>query len=364
MYGGGDYPNAIAVDSNGNLFVAGGVENIGEDYATIKFRPDGTPVWTNRFDRYIVDQPAAITMDSSGNVIVTGDSMFLTNHDYVTIKYGNDGTPKWTNIMAAPGYQGGNVPTVVADLHDNVFITGGSAQQVPDYTNADFTTLKLDEDGMPLWTNRFQELNTGNPAPAGTAVDAAGNFYFCGQSIGPGATNIDFVTIKYLANGTPVWTNRYNGTGNGADYPNTLAVDNAGNVYVTGVSTGPFGVWDFATVKYADCLVYTPPTNYIGTDMFSFVAVDNFGNSATNSVAVAVLPPSLQFNANAHFGAGGLGLQVDGARGSAPVILFRSTNLMDWQPVITNFPALGSAQFLDTNAPGSARAFYRALQLQ
>lgn len=270
----------------------------------------------------------------------------------------------WTNIMAAPGYQGGNVPEVVTDLHNNVFITGGSANATD--TNADFTTVKLTSAGIPVWTNRFLDLNTGNPFPAGTAVDSAGNFYFCGHSIPPGGSSIDYVTIKYLADGTPQWTNRYDGPGYGSDYPNAVAVDPAGNVYVTGQSAGLFGNWDFATVKYADYLVYTPPTNFVGSDTLTFTAVDQFGNVATNSVTVAVLPTSLHFNpvANLHLGAQGLQMQVDGAVGSAGVVLFRSTNLMNWQPILTNIPALGSVQFLDTSAGNSARVFYRAMQVQ
>lgn len=361
---GGDYPNAIASDGNENLFVAGGVENIGEDMATIKYSPNETPVWTNLFDYTFTDQPAAMTVDSSGNIIVTGDSLTSSNHYYSTLKYGNDGGPMWTNIMAAPGYQGGNVPEVVTDLHNNVFITGGSANATD--TNADFTTVKLTSAGIPVWTNRFLDLNTGNPFPAGTAVDSAGNFYFCGHSIPPGGSSIDYVTIKYLADGTPQWTNRYDGPGYGSDYPNAVAVDPAGNVYVTGQSAGLFGNWDFATVKYADYLVYTPPTNFVGSDTLTFTAVDQFGNVATNSVTVVVLPASLRFNpvANLHLGAQGLQLQVDGAVGSAAVVLFRSTDLMDWQPILTNIPALGSVQFLDTSAGNSARVFYRAMQGQ
>src|SRR2546430_5013166 len=38
----------------------------------------------------------------------------------------------------------------------------------------------------------------------------------------------DYTIIKYSSQGLPLWTNRYNGPGNGADYPTDLALDNSG----------------------------------------------------------------------------------------------------------------------------------------
>ncbi len=62
--------------------------------------------------------------------------------------------------------------------------------------------------------------------------------------------NDDYATIGYSSAGVPLWTNRYNGPGNGQDWAWALAVDASGNVIVTGFSYN--GVdYDYATIKYS-----------------------------------------------------------------------------------------------------------------
>ena len=146
------------------------------------------------------------------------------------------------------------------------------------------------------------------------------------------------------------------------DFVQAIGVSLAGEVYVTGISGGVGGGGDFATVAYTDYLLYTAPPGFTGTDAFTFTILDQLGNAATGAVLVVVLPPSLQFNTaqdNFRFTPGGLRLQVDGARGTNAVILYASTNLMNWQS-----PVLGTALFLDTAATNQPKRFYRATQLQ
>ena len=352
------FATSVAVDAASNIVVIG--DSAGK-YIVLQYAPDGTARWTNSYGNGYA-AVAAMALDQSGSVMVTGDLLW-PNRLYATLKYSGAGVPLWTNLVSAPAYQGGSVPVVAVDLAGNVFLTGGSPSANGEI--ADFTTLKLSAAGVPLWTNRFFEINSNNAAPGGTAVDNAGNLYFAGPASGPGGTNIDYVTIKYAAAGEAIWTNRYDGvTPNSEEWANGIAVDHAGSVYVTGLSGGT-GAGDFATVKYADYVRYTPPAGFIGTDSFTFTAVDPLGNSATGVVAVVVLPENLQFNldpANFRLGAQGLRLRVDGARGASPVTIYASTNLVNWEPVLTNQPVLGSVQFTDAAATNLPYRFYRAIQ--
>ncbi len=58
--------------------------------------------------------------------------------------------------------------------------------------------------------------------------------------------------------------------------------------------------------------------------------------------------------------AGGFTLQVDGAVDIASVVIYASTDLANWTPIITNPPVTGSFQFLDTSATNWHFRFYRA----
>src|ERR1019366_3279801 len=85
------------------------------------------------------------------------------------------------------------------------------------------------------------------------AVDGSNNVIVTGYSDG-GGYNFDYATIKYSSAGVPLWTNRYNGPGNDADYAFAVAVDGSNNVIVTGGSDAgsyPNYYSDYATIQYS-----------------------------------------------------------------------------------------------------------------
>jgi len=144
---------------------------------------------------------------------------------------------------------------------------------------------------VPAWVSRYN-------GPAGKsdqvrAMTVANGFvYVTGPSDGSKNGNIDYATIKYDANnGQQVWMARYNGPGNGEDWPYAIAVDGAGNVYVTGRSAGNGTNFDYATVKYTPGGVqrwaarYNSPGNR--NDIAKAIAVDAAGNVFVTGAADA-----------------------------------------------------------------------------
>ena len=87
-----DSATTISVDNLGNVYVTGYSYGSGtyDDYATIKYNNSGVEQWVARYNGpgNGSDIPDAIAIDSSGNVYVTGiGEVSVTDYDYVTIKY-------------------------------------------------------------------------------------------------------------------------------------------------------------------------------------------------------------------------------------------------------------------------------------
>ena len=118
-------------------------------------------------------------------------------------------------------------------------------------------TAKYDSNGNQLWAAEYPQDNWGNKYqnPTGLAVDESGNVYVSGWSEGSRASDIggylfDFTTIKYDTTGKQLWVTRYGEPKNGENLGWALALDTSGNTYVTGNSGFLGDGSDYATVKY------------------------------------------------------------------------------------------------------------------
>jgi hypothetical protein len=353
----------IAVDEVGNVFVTGGsaAQQVPSGMLTLKYASDGNAIWTNGYSALSV-QGREVVLDDQDNILVLGENGVggvPNSHVYVLVKYSNHGVPFWTNILQGPLYQGGNVPQLVPSFGGSIYVLGGS----PDAngTGVDFTITKFSADGAVLWTNRLFEMNVGNRAPGRAAVDHAGNFYLT-YSAGVDFTNRDFVVVKYGSEGTAFWTNRFNGPSGSADIPAAAATDNMGSVYITGFTRPASGVWNCATVKFAEYIHYDPPPDFVGTDSFTFVATDAAGARATNTVTLNVRAETLWFNlSRSSFHTtenGGSRLHLDGAGAAGSVVLYASPDLKSWMPLATNAVANDAVEFVI--APVTTNQFYRA----
>mgnify|MGYP001579076366 CR=1 FL=1 len=87
------------------------------------------------------------------------------------------------------------------------------------------------------WVARYNGPGNRDDSAYAIAVDGSGNVYVTGYSYNS-STHNDYVTVKYDTNGNELWTARYNGPGNSLDVARAMAVDDSGNVYVTGESLG------------------------------------------------------------------------------------------------------------------------------
>ena len=154
---------------------------------------------------------------------------------------------EWVTRYNGPGNGYDGATAIAVDGAGNVYVTGQSAGSG---TYEDYATIKYNASGSQLWVARYNGPDNGGDKANAIAVDGAGNVYVTGQ-IDKSEVYTDYGTIKYNASGSQLWVARYDGPGNRYDEAFGLAVDSLGNVYVTGDSNGAYpSANDYATIKY------------------------------------------------------------------------------------------------------------------
>ena len=239
-----DEAYALAVDGSGNVYVTGYsyVEGLGADYATIKYYPNGDTAWLRIYawQEGYPDEAYALTVDGSGNVYVTGMSF----NDYATIKYYPNGDTAWVRRYNGPGNDYDAAVALTVDESGNVYVTG----ETDSSGISDYATIKYYSNGDTAWVRRYNGPGNSNDYAYAIAVDGYGNVYVTGGTDSSGTS--DYATIKYYPNGDTAWVTRYNGPGNSFDWATDLALDDSGNIYLTGNSYRSGAVYDYATIKY------------------------------------------------------------------------------------------------------------------
>ena len=250
---------ALAVDRRGEVYVTGMYEGLSyPQYLTIKFNQDGAREWTAF---YRGPEPCnwniatALALDDSGQVYVTGESgrfyedcsngpcVTREDIDYATIKYNRAGEVQWS-ARYGPAENCSHAAAVKVDRAGNVLVTG--------YDRQDYATLKYDRDGWQQWITYFNGAEASDDAAVASAVDEAGNVYVTGWSMRH--QDKDFTTVKYNSAGFEQWVARENSPGNSFDRATVLALDDGGNLYVAGTSEnlpGTSSVWTLSNYNSA-----------------------------------------------------------------------------------------------------------------
>ena len=230
----------------------------------------------------------AMAFDVYGNIYVTGKSENLTpykyNYDFVTIKYNANGDQIWVKRYDSSwgGDFADDIPTAIEkDEQGNIYVAGSCAWH---RWIIDYLIIKYDSMGNMKWVQHYDydesSWLTTNVAKT-LAVDNSGNVYLTGYSkdVGEYSSSL-YLTLKYDSNGNLLWNAIYDGPFNTIDVATAIKVDSAGNVFVTGHS-GTHG----ATIKYdANGVqlwidIYDEQGYpYYWPGFFDAIAMDNSGN--------------------------------------------------------------------------------------
>ena len=234
------YPAVIAANAAGNLYVADSQGTIRKITAAgVVTTVPGTTGISYNFGNSAVPPfdipfaPASIAADAAGNVYRAGNGAIfkITPAGMVSTLAGTAGVRGSADGSGAAA-QFFNPSGIAADAAGNLYVAdSGSIRKITAAgavtTLAGTANLAGNVDGSGA--------NAQFNSPSGIAVDAAGNLYV----VDPGNQNIRKITpagvVTTLAGTTGVaFTGRTDGSGASRfGYPHYIAVDAAGNVYVT-----------------------------------------------------------------------------------------------------------------------------------
>ena len=212
-------------------------------------------------------------------IILYSISLFLLVSFQMTIAQVSTATTEWAKQYAGTGGSSDNANFLVLDDSGYIYVTGNS---VGSGSGFDIVTIKYNSNGDSLWVRRYNGSANGVDEGNIIAIDNIGNIYVAGLSANTGTGTSDLTILKYSSNGVQLWVRNYNGPGNSSDGAKSIAFDSQNNVYVTGLSVGNGTGNDFVTLKYNTSgslqwsRRYNGPGN--GADQANGIKVDNSDN--------------------------------------------------------------------------------------
>jgi outer membrane protein assembly factor BamB len=266
--------NAIAVDNSGGVYVTGTNRN---GYATVRYAAaTGAESWASTYPSTATSlyQASAIAADNAGGVYVTSTSSGTSGTDFATVRYAAaTGAQSWASTYNSPANGPDQARAIAVDNAGGVYVMGASFGT----TDNDYATVRYAAaTGAQSWVSRSSGPASDDQARA-LAVSAAGGVFVTGSSQATGASPSLYTVKIQAATGATAWSAAYSGAASLTDQATSIAVDNAGNSYVTGTSSGNTnGSNRLVTIKYSPAGQQLWLSEYSGGQA-SGIAVDNAG---------------------------------------------------------------------------------------
>jgi hypothetical protein len=375
-----NHPYGVAVDGTGNVYVADSGNNalrkVTPSGVVTTLRNSGWADGSGTVARF--EGPLGIAVDTTSNVYVAefGNHTIrkVTPAGEVTTLAGLAGSFGWADGTGSAA-RFNNPYGVAVDGAANVYVADSGNQTIRKVTPSGVVTTLAGLAGSFGWAD-----GPGNDArfnnPSGVAADGAGNIYVAEM----GNQLIRKVASSSLVTTLAGLTSRFgstDGTGIEARFylPSGITVDRANNVFVadrynntirkvTMVETN----WVVTTV--AGLSGISGSTDGTGSavrfDQPCSVAVDNAGNiyvadTYNHTIRKGIRTTSI-LTASLGFGGAVFRFDVTGPYGRA-LVVDASTNLVNWLPIMTNIFGTGPLPFSDPQSGMYSRRYYRARTL-
>jgi uncharacterized delta-60 repeat protein len=141
----GEKAHGLCLDGEGNIIITGETDADGGVTLTLKYRPDGKLLWASRYrDSEFKNRGNAVAVDKNGRIYVAGRT-FKENQegDYLLLVYDKDGGLLGTRTYSFGGDD--DAEDVAVDTYGNIVLTGTT--RMPDKPGV-FRTIRVE--GYPL----------------------------------------------------------------------------------------------------------------------------------------------------------------------------------------------------------------------
>ena len=321
-----DSAQAVSIDNDGNLFLAGytsgdleGNGNAGGlDLFLVKYNSSGDRQWSRQLGTSDNDSAFATATDSSGNVFAAGytgggldGQTHIGSFDIFLVKYDTNGNRLWSVLHGSDNVTAKDVIFgMETDTEGNAYLAGYTDAYLDNNTSAggdDLILIKYNSSGTRQWTVQYG--TSAADYARGVSLDSSGNIYLAGYTSGGLGSNSnsgseDLFLIKYNSSGSRQWTQQLGSYSN--DVAFDVATDSSGNTYITGYTGGPLdgntnaGELDLILVKY-DSSGNKSWTKQLGTSTSDYargVSVDADGNVCVSGYTTAALDGQIHYGSD------------------------------------------------------------------
>lgn len=244
-----DLGQAITLDTNGNVYVAGQEEfspcisgACHRIFAVVSYASDGSQRWSgdvpNGYTASNV-QARSIIVQANGLVYVYGT---YAGNNAVLAEFSPNGSSRFWDYRDLGGAEFGG--SIIKDvLTDDLLSTG------TDYSSRSFINRFNEEKRVfeDVWTYTGP---SGLTRGMDIVQDSRGNSYVAGYSRNDATSRAMFLA-KITASGQQFGLDRFNSPNAGSNFGTGVAIDANDNVYVTGYVQNTLGGSEIVTIKYS-----------------------------------------------------------------------------------------------------------------
>jgi hypothetical protein len=194
-------------------------------------------------------------------------------NEFQTVQFDTNGAVTWSARYGSGTNGGSYVVAAEMDNSNNIYVAGITSGDHSQW----MSVVKYGPAGNQLWSAIHNPTSTNTyDAVTAMAVDGAGNVYVTGTTQ-PNTGNADLLTVKFDANGVEQWAVRHTSTESSTEYAAAIQVDASG-VYVFGTTYYDTGRLILFKYDHAGTLLWMRAHGPLSDGQASAMKLDSSGN--------------------------------------------------------------------------------------